>query len=199
MHFSKIIKHKWYVTCACFRCGLIWQGLVHDISKFSPIEFFSGVKYFKGSGSPIGVEKSIKGYSEAWQHHKGRNKHHWEYWTDFQNGKIILIKIPPQYVIEMICDWVGAGKAYNNQLDPWSIDVLKQYYKDHILPGMYIHKSTQDFINLLMNHVASEDDLFSNWLKVERVIDNYVLDMIEGCAYQPPLYLYQFTSEKVVD
>ena len=77
-HLSTILHHKIRVTTLCIRCGIIKQGLLHDLSKFSPIEFCSGVKYFQGNRSPINQEKEIKGYSLGWLHHKGRNKHHWE-------------------------------------------------------------------------------------------------------------------------
>jgi hypothetical protein len=96
----------------CFKLGLYWQGLVHDLSKYSPTEFCAGAKYFQGNRTPIGAEKDAIGYSVAWLHHKGRNKHHWEYWTDFRFGAIIAAPIPEKYIKEMFCDMVGASKAY---------------------------------------------------------------------------------------
>jgi hypothetical protein len=183
-HFKTISKHKWYVAKACFNCGLWEQGLTHDLSKFSPIEFGSSARYFQGNGSPINAEKTKNGYSFAWQHHKGVNKHHWEYWTDFEKGKLILLKMPSKYVAEMLCDWAGAGKAYNK--GTWTIDTLKEwYYKTK--PTRYLHTSTLRYIDMLMDNVKDEKDLYENWIKVDRIEENYVLDTMENCDYQPTL------------
>jgi hypothetical protein len=111
-HFRNIIKHKYYVSIECFKLGLYWQGITHDLSKFSPIEFLESAKYYQGNGTPITEIKRRKGFSEAWLHHKGRNKHHWEYWTDFYEGVVKPIKIPDKYLKEMACDMLGASKTY---------------------------------------------------------------------------------------
>ena len=91
------------------------QGLLHDLSKYSPVEFFNGAKYFAGNHSPITNERKEKGYSLAWMHHKGRNKHHSEYWIDLnkKTGKYEPIKMPNKYVGEMFCDRLAASKNYN--------------------------------------------------------------------------------------
>ena len=81
-HFCTITKHRWVVFKLCTKVGEPWRGLVHDLSKYSPTEFWEGVKYFNGHHSPITDCKKDKGYSEAWLHHKGRNKHHADYWVD---------------------------------------------------------------------------------------------------------------------
>ena len=82
-HLILITKHKWVVFKLCCKVGIPWRGLVHDLSKYSPTEFFESIKYYTGTHSPITGEKQDKGYSEAWLHHKGRNKHHSEYWIDY--------------------------------------------------------------------------------------------------------------------
>lgn len=111
-HFKKVCIHKWWVFHYCIKAGIPIQGLLHDMSKFSPVEFFESVKYFQGTSSPIDACKKIKGYSNAWMHHKGRNKHHYEYWQDnFDYGGIPL-EMPLKYKKEMICDYIGAGRAY---------------------------------------------------------------------------------------
>lgn len=117
-HFIVITKHKYYVMIECFKRGLYLQGLIHDLSKYSLIEFFTSAKYFQGNKTPIGAEKAARGYSKAWLHHKGRNKHHWEYWVDWKNGEILLCPIPDRYIVEMACDMIGASKSYgtNNPL-----------------------------------------------------------------------------------
>ena len=111
-HFVKVCKHKHYVRQYCWKLGLYKQGILHDISKFSPIEFWESVKYYQGNRSPIDACKEDKGYSMAWLHHKGRNPHHYEYWQDnFDKGGEPL-QMPFKYVLEMLCDYLGAGRAY---------------------------------------------------------------------------------------
>ena len=121
-HLHTINHHRRLVRHGCFKVGLYWQGLTHDLSKYSPSEFFVGVKYYQGTRSPNVAERSEKGYSTAWLHHKGRNRHHQEYWTDYsvETGNLLDFKeMPPRYFIESIMDRVAAckvyrGKAYND-------------------------------------------------------------------------------------
>ena len=105
-HLKTINHHKWLVMKSCFRLGLIKQGLLHDLSKYSPTEFLVGAKYYQGTRSPNNAEREDKGYTSAWLHHKGRNKHHLEYWIDYdlENGGITGMKMPVKYVVEMFCD-----------------------------------------------------------------------------------------------
>ena len=100
-HFKTITKHKFYVMKLCFRFGLYKQGLKHDLSKYSWTELVTGAKYYLGYKSPNSNERDTIGYSSAWLHHKGRNKHHWEYWIDFTSKGIIAIEMPINYVVEM--------------------------------------------------------------------------------------------------
>ncbi len=99
----------------CFKCGLIRQGLTHDLSKLSAAEFWRGVKYYQGNRSPQTKERELFGYSAAWLHHKGRNKHHYEYWTDFADGKRVYVEMPAKYLAEMVCDRIAAGKTYKGK------------------------------------------------------------------------------------
>lgn len=125
-HFKTICKHKYYVFKYCKQVGLIWRGLVHDLSKFSPTEFFESVKYYTGTKSPIDTCKELNGYSKAWMHHKGRNTHHYEYWQDnFDKGTDHVI-MPFNDALEMLCDYLGAGKAYSGK-DFTFRDELKWY------------------------------------------------------------------------
>ena len=94
-HFQTITKHKIYVMRECFRVGLYRQGLLHDLSKYSWTEFRIGCRYYQGTRSPNNAEREEKGYSSAWLHHKGRNKHHYEYWIDYSmqalpGGRIMI-------------------------------------------------------------------------------------------------------------
>lgn len=111
-HLKTVMKHRREVRKLCFKCGLYWQGLTHDLSKYSPTEFLRGVKFFTGKGSPHVGERAVYGYSEAWIHHHNRNKHHAEYWQDIFNGKSGYAKMPKKYLAEMICDRVAACKIY---------------------------------------------------------------------------------------
>lgn len=183
-HFKTITTHKWYVMKACFKAGLYWQGIAHDLSKYSLTEFFTSARYFQGDKSPIDAEKTQNGYSLAWQNHKAKNKHHWHYWTDFENGELVILKMPPKYVAEMLCDWVGAGKAYNKS--KWTIDSFKNWYAQN-RDIYHLHTSTKSYIDMLVNSVKSEQDLYDNWISVKRIQDNYIQDEYEGCAYQPRL------------
>lgn len=86
-HFFTVTRHRHAVMRNCFKVGLVWQGLCHDLSKYSPSEFWAGAKYYQGNRSPQAKEREVLGYSPAWLHHKGRNKHHFEYWTDYVTAK----------------------------------------------------------------------------------------------------------------
>lgn len=121
MHFWKhlhtVNQHRRLVRKYCFRLGLYWQGLTHDLSKYSPMEFWAGVRYFQGDHSPNDAQRRANGYSDSWMHHKGRNRHHFEYWTDYgTNGEgIIGIEMPDKYLAEMFCDRLAASKVYRGK------------------------------------------------------------------------------------
>lgn len=113
-HFKTITVHRMKVMARCFRMGLYWQGLTHDLSKYSPVEFWNGARYYQGDRSPNGAEREEKGFSEAWMHHKGRNRHHYEYWTDMskQTGRYESVPMPRRYLAEMVADRLAACKVY---------------------------------------------------------------------------------------
>ena len=117
-HFCTITHHKWLVMKGCFKVGLYRQGLFHDMSKYSPAEFLVGCKYFQGNKSPNNAEREAKGYSSAWLHHKGRNKHHLEYWIDYamppEKG-MTGMRMPDKYVVEMFMDRIAASKVYQKE------------------------------------------------------------------------------------
>ncbi len=133
-HLKVITKHKFYVMQECFKRGLYWQGLIHDLSKYSPIEFFTSARYFQGDQTPIGIEKAKNGYSIAWLNHKAKNKHHYEYWIDLCDGELLLCPIPDKYIVEMFCDMIGASKAY-----------LKKDFKK-CEPYFYFKKNEKNFV-----------------------------------------------------
>lgn len=113
-HFMTINEHKRYVFWLCLRCGLVWQGITHDLSKFTPTEFFEAVKYYHGDKSPNSYCMKEKGFSEAWLHHKGHNKHHHEYWYDYKAPDKTPM-MPYQYIVELICDNIAASLTYNKK------------------------------------------------------------------------------------
>ena len=116
-HFKTITRHRWLVREGCFRVGLYWQGLTHDLSKYSPTEFNSGVRYYQGNRSPNAAEREEKGYSEAWMHHKGRNRHHYEYWSDMnlETKRYESVPVPRRYLVEMVMDRRAACMVYQGK------------------------------------------------------------------------------------
>ncbi len=109
-HIALVLRHKHRVFINCLKCGLVWRGIVHDLSKFSPTELFESVKYYTGYRSPIGVCRRERGVSHAWLHHKGRNKHHIEYWLD--GDCPVTPMMPYKYAVECICDKLAATRVY---------------------------------------------------------------------------------------
>ena len=125
-HTKLVLKHKWIVFKLCCKIGIPWRGFMHDWSKFSPTEYIESIKYYDGHKSPITLCKADKGYSEAWLHHKGRNKHHPEYWVDLTLPDKTVI-MPYKYAAEMICDKMAAGIVYQGK--DWNKDWQITYYK----------------------------------------------------------------------
>ena len=124
-HFCLITKHKWVVFKLCIKVGEPIRGILHDISKYSWTEFSEGAKYYEGTHSPIEECKKSKGYSEAWLHHKGRNKHHPEYWVDKNTPQKFII-MPYKYVAEMLCDKMAAGIIYKGK--EWNKEYELKYW-----------------------------------------------------------------------
>ena len=152
-YFMTICRHKAVVFRECRACGIPWQGIIHDLSKFSRDEFISSAKYYCADKSPHYGDAEENGYSLAWLHHKGCNKHHWEFWTDFNedDGSIKANKIPYNYVVEMVCDWIGAGKVYNK-----------------VRSGRHFHPDTEELILMFLNAIASHGlDKFHKMAKGE--------------------------------
>ena len=124
-HIKLVTKHKWIVFKLCCKVGIPWRGFMHDWSKFSPEEFWESVKYYNGSKSPILYCRKEKGYSKAWLHHKGRNKHHHEYWYDYVAPEKMPI-IPYSYFVEMVCDMLAAGMTYQGK--KWTNEYELNYW-----------------------------------------------------------------------
>lgn len=116
-HLRTVLRHRHAVFRNCVKAGIPLRGLLHDLSKFSPAEFLPGVRYYDGHRSPNEGERLDRGYSVAWMHHKGRNRHHFEYWTDYNPAtrRMEPVKMPAKYVAEMFCDRVAASRVYRGK------------------------------------------------------------------------------------
>ena len=129
-HLHTVNQHRRMVRKLCFKCGLYKQGLLHDLSKYSPVEFINGVKFYTGTGSPHIGERKAYGYSKAWLNHKGKNKHHAEYWQDIcSDGFTHPIPMPEEYFVEMLCDRVAASMIYLG--DKFTAAAPLEYYLSH--------------------------------------------------------------------
>ena len=163
-HLKTVQKHRKFVRKACFKVGLYWQGLMHDLSKYSLTEL-SMCKYYTGKGSPHQVAREVLGYSPSWIHHYHVNKHHYQFWWDEnEEGKIIPMKMPFKYVIESFCDMLGASKAYNP--DNWGPDMLLCYWDQKCKGKRIMHEQSIGLIETLINNLVEfgEEDFF-NWYK----------------------------------
>lgn len=151
-HFLLITHHKWVVFKLCCKVGEPWRGLVHDLSKYSPTEFWESAKYYVGNHSPITEAKRDKGYSEAWLHHKGRNRHHVQYWTDL-NARESNPVIPYPYAVEMICDKIAAGMIYEGK--NWTEKVELSYWEEKEKDTL-MNPKIRDFITAVLTEVAEQ-------------------------------------------
>lgn len=157
-HFRTIGEHRRLVRKGCFAVGLYYQGLTHDLSKYSPAEFLVGAKYYQGFRSPNNAEREATGYSSAWLHHKGRNRHHYEYWLDYssENGKgLIAARMPDKYIVEMFMDRIAASKIYNK--GRYTDDMpLKYYLKGN--PEEFIEEHTRKTLEFLLRMLAEKGE-----------------------------------------
>ena len=151
-HFCLITHHKWVVFKLCCKLGLYWRGLVHDLSKYSWTEFGESIKYYQGNRSPIMAAREDKGYSEAWLHHKGRNKHHHEYWIDELSPNQTPI-IPCKYAAEMLCDKLAAGIVYQGK--NWTKEYELGYWNRE-KEKIKTNEKIKDFITEALEMVAKD-------------------------------------------
>lgn len=157
-HFCTITYHKYQVMKNCFQVGLYRQGLLHDMSKYTWTEFRIGAKYYQGTRSPNNAEREARGYSSAWLHHKGRNKHHLEYWIDYGMGEghaMTGMKMPVKYVVEMFMDRIAASKVYKKEA--YTDACPLEYYeasKMHYL----LHKDTRKLLENMLEMLAEKGE-----------------------------------------
>ncbi len=159
-HLRTINNHKRLVRRRCFKMGLYRQGLMHDLSKYSFIEFFTGVKYYRGYRSPIGVEREEKGYSYAWLHHKSHNKHHLDYWVDFKMEKgapgLVGVPMPDRYIAEMVADRLSACENYHKE--KYTQADAYEYYINNSKERSIIHPQTEEKLIRLLEMVKDEGE-----------------------------------------
>lgn len=174
-HFVTITEHKLLVMWNCFRVGLFKQGLLHDLSKYSPTEFLTGVQYYQGNRSPNAVEREEKGYSKAWLHHKGRNKHHFEYWIDFSktNGGLMGCKMPVNYLVEMVMDRIAASKVYEGK-EYTDASAWEYYLREQPFLGNSIHVETKAALEKILKMLK---------YKGERVTFAYLRYLLKNGTY----------------
>ena len=157
-HFKTVTRHRHMVIRHCKRAGILRQGIFHDLSKYSPSEFFTGARFYtNGKKSPNEAERELYGYSPAWLHHKGRNKHHFEYWNDYnpKEKKVMPIYMPKKYLKELICDRIAASKIY--QGDKYTC----QHPLDYYLKGdsnRFIDPKTAEEILYFLTVLAKEGE-----------------------------------------
>ena len=158
-HFKTITRHRHKVIVHCAKCGILWQGLRHDLSKYSPTEFRQGAKYYLGTRSPNEAEREDLGYSLAWMHHKGRNRHHFEYWQDYNRitKNMEPVKMPARYVAEMFCDRVAASKIY--QGDAYKQDSSLIYFQNsNARKRGLLHPETEKKLMELLTILAEQGE-----------------------------------------
>ena len=160
-HLRTVSLHKLLVLEGCWKVGLYRQGLLHDLSKYSPTEFFVGARYFQGNRSPNNAEREDLGYSSSWLHHKGRNRHHFEYWVDYNlRGKegespLIPVKMPGRYVVEMLMDRIAASKIYKGE-NYTDQSPLEYYNQGNTRP--FMHPETAALLEKLLHMLAEKGE-----------------------------------------
>ncbi len=171
-HFITITRHRHLVMKLCFAVGLYKQGLLHDLSKYSWTEFSVGAKYYQGFKSPNDAERVANGVSLAWLHHKGRNKHHFEYWIDYSlsgNHAITGMEMPVRYVVEMYCDRVAACKIY--QKEKYTQESALEYYNRG--KGKYMmHENTAKLLEDMLTYLAEHGEKATNQYIRKEILHN---------------------------
>lgn len=136
-YFLYVLNHKLNVLVECWKEGLYVQGVMHDISKFAPAEFFPYAKKFY-SGKPLTAEDEIN-WQYAWLRHQRKNKHHWEYWI-VHPAKQEALPMPKKYIVEMVCDWRSFSRKWGRKVKESTLDLTD---------GIVVHADTRRELELL--------------------------------------------------
>lgn len=168
-----VIRHKWYVGVECFRMGLYWRGITHDLSKLRPSEFIPYARYFYGNNGDITRGRDKSGsyragetiddkFNLAWLLHQKRNRHHWQWWLlPLDDGGTKIVQMDTDTINEMVCDWVGAGKAMG-KFSPKNDIYLetRNWYKQN-KERMVLNKIERNYIESLIGY-NYQPSLFNN-------------------------------------
>ena len=149
-HLKTVSTHRREVRRLCFKLGLYKRGILHDLSKYSPTEFWNGVRFFTGEKSPHVGERLEYGYSKAWLHHKAKNKHHSDYWIDIFDRQPTPVDMPAEYFAEMFCDRVAACKIYLKE--KYTDASPLEYYLTHKREN-YMSDRTKDKLKYFLMHL----------------------------------------------
>jgi hypothetical protein len=166
-YLSYIIRHKWFVFIACCRFGIPFRGLTHDLSKLLPSEWLPYCQYFYGGPHQAydtfpswlkyefdcwkySKEHVEQEFDQAWLFHQHRNNHHWQYWLlKNDDGSLVALQMPNKYVTEMVCDWVGAGRAITGKYE------VKEWWQKN-QDKMILHSSTFKRVQHLINNMMCD-------------------------------------------
>lgn len=152
------VSHKIFVFQECRKRGITWRGITHDLSKLRPDEWLPYARYFYGKypkQSELSVyektyywntltkERVSDDFDMAWLLHQKRNQHHWQWWILREDsGKVKCFPMPYDVVLEMVSDWIGAGKAQGHD------DVKEWYAKNK--NKMQLHETTRSEVERLI-------------------------------------------------
>ena len=168
-HLKTVKTHRRWVRRYCFKLGLYRQGLLHDLSKYSPTEFLRGIKFYQGYRSPNDAERIQNGVSLSWLHHKGRNRHHFEYWNDLNPATKLYepVKMPLRSVKEMFCDRVAACKIYRGK-DYTDSSALEYFLRGNARAKMHVATADQLEEWLILLAEKGEKETFAQIKKANK-------------------------------
>lgn len=156
-HWKTIRTHRKWVRKYCFMAGIPWRGLTHDLSKYNPIEFLESARYWTGTSSPIEETKKAQGYSRAWLHHRGHNTHHWAYWADNFSEGLIVYPMPCKDFVEMVCDFLAAGHAYNKERFSYSRE-NKWWLANRDTTCKAMHENNKRMLDIIFSDLEIAED-----------------------------------------
>jgi len=123
-------------------CARMLIGM-HDSSKYSSEEYDAYCTYFYGPGKK--TKEVEQDFDRAWLHHQKCNPHHWQYWVLIRDeGELVPMDMPTEYIIEMLCDWNSFS-----QRNPEST-AKKWYYdnKDKMIFSEDTRKIIEDLLEI---------------------------------------------------
>jgi len=167
-NFKTVTSHRHLVRKYCFKMGLYWQGLTHDLSKYSPSEFWISARFYQGTRSPHAALREQFYFSPGWLHHKGRNKHHYEYWLDFKKntpGNLYPCKMPDRYIAEMVADRIAACRIYEGE--SYTLSSALNYYNKAPEANL-LHPYTRQKLEMFLHMIEEKgEDYTCNYIKHE--------------------------------